>query len=66
MLEGWVSSILVAERGARRATFVGRWRELAAFGLGEWELRIVKILVIWESRALDMENLTFRKSNNKS
>lgn len=66
MLEGWVSSIIVAGRGIRRAAFAGGWREQAAFGLGEWELRAVKVLVTWESRDLDVENLTLRKSSNKS
>lgn len=56
----------MAERGIRRAAFAGGWREQAAFGLGEWELRVVKVLVTWESRDLDVENLTLRKSSNKS
>lgn len=62
--KAWVSSVILAEERARRATFVGRWREQVAIELDEWELRIVKIALPGD-KVLDEENLTVRKSSNK-
>lgn len=63
--EAWFSSVILGEGRARRAAFIGKWREQVAIELDAQELRIVKILVIWDSRVLNVENLTIRKSSNK-